>query len=85
MTMIKVNVADAKTNLSRYLEQVEAGEVVVVCRRNVPIAELRAIAAPARRRRRLGVGRKLFGDWQVPTSFDDPLPDWMLDAFEGRG
>lgn len=46
--MIKVNIQEAKTHLSRYLDQVENGDVVVVCRHNHPIAELRAIqTAPA--------------------------------------
>ena len=41
--MIKVNIQEAKTHLSRYLDRVEEGEVVVVCRRGKPVAELRAI------------------------------------------
>src|ERR1017187_8770116 len=46
--MIKVNIQEAKTHLSRYLVQVENGDVVVVCRHNHPVAELRAIqTAPA--------------------------------------
>jgi prevent-host-death family protein len=43
--MIKVNVQDAKTNLSRYLDQVEQGEVLIICRHNQPVGELRAISA----------------------------------------
>lgn len=44
--MIRVNIQEAKTHLSRYLDRVEQGEVVVVCRHNQPVAELRAIEAP---------------------------------------
>jgi len=43
--MIKVNIQEAKTHLSRYLDQVEGGEVIVVCRHNQPVAEIRAIQA----------------------------------------
>ncbi len=43
--MIKVNIQDAKTHLSRYIDRVEQGEVVVVCRHKRPMAELRAIEA----------------------------------------
>ena len=43
--MIKVNIQEAKTQLSRYLDQVENGDVVVVCRHNKPVAELRAVQA----------------------------------------
>ena len=41
--MTQINVQEAKTHLSRYLDQVEAGEVIVLCRHNQPIAELRAV------------------------------------------
>ena len=43
--MIQVNIQDAQANLSRYIEQVENGEVVILCRENQPVAELRAIRA----------------------------------------
>lgn len=85
MTMIRINIADAKANLSRYLELVESGEVVVVCRRNVPIAELRAVPKRTRRPVRVGVGIELFGEWTVPDSFDDPLPDDILAVLLGEG
>ena len=78
--MIKVNVAEAKARFSAYLETVEAGETVVVCRRNVPIAEIRAVPQRPRQPRRLGIDRGMV----VPPSFFEPLPDALLDAFEGE-
>lgn len=39
--MIRLNIHEAKTHLSRYLPEIERGETVVLCRRNVPIAEIR--------------------------------------------
>ena len=47
MVMIMVNIADAKSKLSEYIEAVSKGETVVICRHNRPVAELRAIE-PAR-------------------------------------
>ena len=44
--MIRVDIADAKTHLARYLDSVEKGEMVVICRRNVPIAEIRPVSRP---------------------------------------
>ena len=44
MTMIKLNLHKVKAQLSKYIEMVEAGETVVVCKRNVPVAEIRPIA-----------------------------------------
>jgi antitoxin (DNA-binding transcriptional repressor) of toxin-antitoxin stability system len=40
--MIRVNVHEAKTNLSKLLKKVEEGETVLICNRNVVVAELRA-------------------------------------------
>ena len=79
--MIKANIADAKTHLSRYLEAVERGETVVVCRRNVPIAEIRPVAKPRTEPRPVGIDRGM----AVPPSFFEPLPEVLLDAFEGGG
>jgi prevent-host-death family protein len=42
--MIRVNIHEIKARLSHYVELVEAGERVVVCRRNVPVAELSSIS-----------------------------------------
>ncbi len=80
--MIQVNVQEAKTHLSRYLDAVEKGEVVILCRHNKPIAELRAISAEAEQRK---VPR--FGLWDgfgVSESFFEPLPDDILKAFYGE-
>jgi prevent-host-death family protein len=79
MTMIMVNVVDAKARLSEYLDAASRGERVVICNRNRPVAELRPVAeVPAVRR--LGTAG---GEVTVPDSFNHPLSDDLLDAFEG--
>ena len=47
--MIRVNIQEAKTHLSRYIDRVEQGDVIIVCRHNQPVAELRAVEAPLAR------------------------------------
>ncbi len=42
--MIRVNIHEAKTHLSKYLEKVAEGETIILCKRNVPIAEIRPIS-----------------------------------------
>ncbi len=79
LTMIRVNIAEAKTQLSRYLETVEKGEVVVLCRRNIPIAEIRPLPRAREEPRPVGIDRGM----AVPASFFEPLPAALLDAFEG--
>jgi prevent-host-death family protein len=79
--MLRVNVHDAKTHLSRYLQAVENGEVVVLCRRNVPIAELRPIRQRPAHDRPIGM---LAASFTVPDMFFEPLPEELVNAFEGR-
>lgn len=81
MTMLKINLAEAKTRLSALLRRLKPGEVIVICRRNVPVAELRALAPPRRKPRPIGLGK---GEFEIPSTFFEPLPDELLAAFEGR-
>ena len=78
--MLMVNIADAKAKLSEYVEAVARGEQVIICNRNRPVAELRAIE-PAR------VGPRdltpMFPDWKIDPAFFDPLSDEELAAWEG--
>ncbi|UCF03933.1 MAG: type II toxin-antitoxin system prevent-host-death family antitoxin, partial [Deltaproteobacteria bacterium] len=41
--MIRINIHEAKTHLSRYLDRLAKGESIILCKRNVPIAEIRPI------------------------------------------
>ena len=43
---LQVNVHDAKTNLSRYLARVEAGETLVIAKAGRPVAKLGPVDAP---------------------------------------
>ncbi len=79
--MIKVNLAEAKSRLSHYLDSVERGETVVLCRRNVPVAEIRPLPKPLTEPRPVGTDPDLV----VPDSFFEPLPEDLLQAFEGAG
>jgi prevent-host-death family protein len=78
--MNRVNVHEAKTQLSKLLERVEAGERIVISRAGHPVAVLSAYG-PAARPRRLGL---FAGQGRIPDDFDQ-LPDDLLAAFEGRG
>ena len=69
--MRRVNVHEAKTELSRLLEEVEAGERVVIARAGHPVAVLVPYRA-AVRKRRLG----LFpGQASMHDDFDELPPD----------
>jgi antitoxin (DNA-binding transcriptional repressor) of toxin-antitoxin stability system len=76
-----VNIHDAKTNLSRYLAELKPGDVLVLCNRNRPVAELRTLKKKIAREPRIGVAK---GEFEVPDSFFEPLPDEILKAFRGE-
>jgi len=80
LTMKKVNIYEAKTHLSALIDRVADGETVLICRRNVPAAELRPVPRARRTRRPIG----LVPDFIVPTSFFEPLPEDLVASFEGR-
>ena len=79
--MIKLNIHEAKTHLSRYLEQLAKGETIILCKRNIPIAEIRPIHPQKEHKRPLGLAK---GDFEVGREFFEPLPEEMLVAFSGN-
>jgi antitoxin (DNA-binding transcriptional repressor) of toxin-antitoxin stability system len=80
MVVKQANIHDAKTHLSRYLAELTAGETLVICNRNQPVAELRTLRGKGVRKPRIGVAK---GEFVIPDSFFEPLPDEILKAFSG--
>ena len=78
--MKKLNIHEAKTHLSAILATLLPGDKVLICRRNNPIAELRALPVSGRKRRPFGLDA---GKLTVPPSFFEPLPEDILESFEG--
>jgi len=79
--MIKLNINQAKTHLSAYLARLRRGETIVLCKRNTPIAEIRPLPQPRTRKRPIGLAA---GEFAVPASFFDPLPEELVAAFAGE-
>lgn len=79
--MIKIIIHEAKTHLSRYLERLAKGETIVLCKRNIPIAEIRPIPPDRKSQRPIGLARDKF---QVPPEFFEPLPPEIVDSFYGK-
>jgi len=74
--MALVNVHQAKTHLSKLLQEVERGEEVVIARSGVPVARLVAWHAPAQPVAAPGAMR---GKIEMADDFDAPL-DELFDA-----
>ncbi len=79
--MIRLNIHEAKTHLSRHLARLEAGETILLCRRNEPIAEIRPLRRASAKPRPFGLSK---GVYTVPPAFFEPLPDEEIAAFEGE-
>jgi prevent-host-death family protein len=74
---MEVGVHEAKTNFSKLLRRVEAGEEITIVRGGEPVAVL--VPSPARRTREFGIDQGVFA---VPDDFDAPLPEDVIRAFE---
>lgn len=79
MKDVRLNIHEAKTHLSRYLKRLTTGGRIILCRRNMPVAEIRPLAQ-ARRRKARPIGLEK-GRFTVPPAFFEPLPEEILDAF----
>jgi antitoxin (DNA-binding transcriptional repressor) of toxin-antitoxin stability system len=79
--MIRLNIHEAKTHLSAYLKRLQKGEIIVLCKRNRPIAEIRPLPPERKKPRPIGLDK---GKFTVPKDFFEPLPEELLAAFRGE-
>ena len=77
--MTVVNIYDAKTQLSKLIEEAAAGNDVVIARGGKPVARLTRLG-PSKRKLKFGV---LKGKIKIAADFDAPLPNNVLERFEG--
>jgi prevent-host-death family protein len=76
--MKSVNIHQAKTHLSRLIEEAASGEEIIIAKAGQPRARL---VACERKRRVLG---RLRGQIRIGADFDAPLPDELLRAFGAK-
>jgi prevent-host-death family protein len=79
--MDQLNIHEVKQNLSAILKRVQSGETIIIANYNKPIAEIRPIERPSKKSRLIGLSK---GEIQISANFNDPLPDEILDEFEGK-
>jgi prevent-host-death family protein len=86
--MATVTIHQAKTNLSKLIARVEAGEEIWIARGKQPVVRLLPVKTKAGKR---GLAGLMKGKWpELPDSFFfDPLPEEELkgweDEYEGPG
>lgn len=77
---MNVTVDEIEKHPGEYLHRVLAGETVTVFSDDRPVAEIRPLTETASLRP-IGLAA---GEFVVPDDFDEPLPDDVLDQFEGK-
>lgn len=78
--MSTISVQDIQRDPLAFLRRVEAGESFLVVRGEHPLAEVRPVGAPATQPRPFGL---CAGQFTAPADFDRPLPEDVLQEFEG--
>lgn len=76
--MMTIMTDDIRRNLMGYLQRVKAGETLVVLEGNEPVVEIKPVTPNGARPYALCAG-----EFQVPEDFDAPLPDEIIERFQG--
>lgn len=75
-----VDIHEAKTHLSRIVDEVAAGAEVIIAKAGKPLARLSPLKG-VRKPKRLGL---LKGKIKVPKDFNSPLDEEIIGGFEGH-
>lgn len=78
--MQSINIHEAKTHLSRFVDLAAAGEEIIIARAGKPVARLVALETSQPAPRRLGLGKSRF---TLPEDFDSLAADEIRAMFEG--
>ena len=76
--MQTVNIHEAKTQLSRFIDQATLGESIIIARAGRPVARLVPLEA-AKKTRQLGLGKAIYN---LPADFDACHADEIQAMFE---
>lgn len=79
--MLTVTIDEIQQNLSSYFQQVAAGETIIIMQAGKPIAEIKPVSPSSEQIRPYGL---CAGEFIVPDDFDSPLPEEILNSFEGK-
>jgi antitoxin (DNA-binding transcriptional repressor) of toxin-antitoxin stability system len=78
--MSTITTQEIERNPAGFVRRIEAGETLVVMRDECLVAEVRPLIAMAKQPRPIGL---CAGQFTVPDDFDRPLPEEILQEFEG--
>ena len=81
MTTTRLNTHDAGTILSARIAALKPGDRIILWSHDRPVAEIRPLDERLDEPRPVGLGKGLA---DIPESFFDPLPNELVDPFDGR-
>ncbi|MDQ7053238.1 MAG: type II toxin-antitoxin system Phd/YefM family antitoxin [candidate division KSB1 bacterium] len=76
-----VELADLDKELKNIIEKITSGEKIIILKGGKPVAEIKPISEKAKKTRPFGLCK---GEFVVPDDFDEPLPELILNEFEGK-
>ena len=79
--MNKINLQDIQRDPRAFLDRVEAGESILLVKDDLPVAEITPLLSTANQPRPYGLCE---GEFTVPDDFDRPLPEDIIQEFEGQ-
>ena len=82
MVTTRLDMQEAVAHLTEHIAGLKPGDKIILCQENNPVAEILPLPGATAQPRPIGLGAGLA---KVPDSFFDPLPDELLDLFEGKG
>lgn len=81
-----LNIHEAKAHLSEHLNLLKPGDSIILCRRNIPIAEIIPLVQAKKGGKEAKKNKRPFGlakdDFEIPASFFEDLPEDVLKDFE---
>ncbi len=78
---VQVSLDRVAQDVLTYLRRVEAGETLIIVKAGKPMAEIKPVVSASKTLRPFGL---CAGEFSVPDDFDDPLPENIIQEFEGR-
>lgn len=80
MAKVLYNLYEAKTSLSQLVDRAASGEEIVIAKAGKPLAKLVPFTQRSEPRKPGGWEGKV----RIREDFDEPLPEDLLAAFEGK-
>jgi len=77
----QLSIDDIKHDLPAFLKLIETGEIFIISKAGKPLVEVKPVGFDSNKNRPFGLCK---GEFSVPDDFDNPLPENIIQEFEGK-